>query len=465
MKKLFSLFLALLLLFLCGCTKEPIVNPTESNVATFGTTGSTPAVTIPTAALPETTVSDDTDIDYHQEIVSRMYQIPEYAADPLLECDPDRQVYISLVNQNCDYYPEYYFLGQMFWVITRDHYETSQISVQVPAKTKYDVQVADLTDRVLKTTPNGGDGLYCLLSYQHFTMQGADWKQLAEDTLYEQIARDLASNYKRDSKHYNGFIQAIEDRALGQWWVHEAEYKQLANEDLPKFSAYRVFINFMELGKYEETVETIDVTVGEETYTVDIGQWRLHTELPSEIHAAISSPGLDGDSATISYTQPPYADGYATLSNATVFRAEEDVTLLGYRQFETPVGEFQIVGAHVKFMEEINNEWVPVMDYYWDAQRPLSIEKGSRVFIDLYLKDERFTQYEFAYTLNLFMQYELRGKEYEMVTAHNLSCIHDNVWDTYLMAFEGIDTGEFYASYHIPLNWTWLREVPKEWLE
>jgi len=214
MKKLFSLFLALLLLFLCGCTKEPIVNPTESNVATFGTTGSTPAVTIPTAALPETTVSDDTDIDYHQEIMSKMHEIPEYNTEPLIEHDPERQVYISLANQDCDFYPDYFFTGLMFWVITREHYDKSKISVKIPSQTSYTVHVEDMTKRAFELDPkqpSGRDGIYGLTQWQGFSLLGANWQQLGQDALYRKIATKLAASYKKGSEEHEGFILAANE--------------------------------------------------------------------------------------------------------------------------------------------------------------------------------------------------------------------------------------------------------------
>jgi len=199
---------------------------------------------------------------------------------------------------------------------------------------------------------------------------------------------------------------------------------------------------------------------------MDIGQWRLHTELPQEIYDSfMNMKGLSGSSIKVAFTEPVYANGYAELANAAVFTVQEDLTVLGFNQLDTSVSEIPIIGARVRIMEEVDEEWITTMDYYWDTKQSLVFEKGTTVAIDLFVKDTRFCQYEFCFTACLFMSYEIRGEQHQYPSPMMLNCIHDNVWDTYLLAFEGIDIGEYYTCYVIPNSYDWLWEVPEKWLE
>lgn len=448
-KRLISLCL-LLALVLCGCGKKPGAITDPANQMTTG---------------PQS--SGTAEIDYHQEILSHMYEIPEYNATPLIAYDPERQVYISLANQDCDFYPKYVFTGLMFWVITKEQYDKSQITVQLPSQTSYTVHVEDMTHNAFEVDPeypSGRHGIYGLTHWQGFTLLGADWRQIGQEALYRKAAARLAESYEPGSAEYEGFQKAATENTSDLWIEYIEKFKKITNEELPKFSCYRVSINFSDLGSYEETVETADITVGDNTYTVEFGQWRLHTEFPDEIKDAYTEKkGLSGSRVRIAFTEPVYTDGYASLGNTFVFTVQESLTVLGLHQLDTEVPEIPVIGAKVRILEEgLDGQFVTIMDYYWDTEQPLTFEPGTTVAIDLYVKDDRFCQYEFCFTACFFMDYEIRDKQYQYPSPMMLNCIHDNVWDTYLLAFEGVDVGEYYTCYVYPTSYDWVREIPAE---
>jgi len=122
--------------------------------------------------------------------------------------------------------------------------------------------------------------------------------------------------------------------------------------------------------------------------------------------------------------------------------------------------QIEMLGGRVQITGDTN------ADFYWDLQQPLDISEGDMVNITLFLKDERFAQYEVGISTCIVMDYEINNKAYGMNLPCLLARINNRGWDTYLMAFEGYDMGEYYTCYYVPWfeRW-WLNDLPEGWLE
>jgi len=457
-----------LLLLLSGCAEGPQTDP-----VTTGTPG-TSGTEVLGETIPET-------IDYHQTVLDMMATLPEikpYDGEIRVPYDPDRKVYISLTNQDCDFYPDCDF-NYNFGIITLEPYDVSQIQASFDMQTEYAVTVLDYTDFA------GGFGYD---DYQMYSKQDlyADAMRaryshcgyLLKDQYYDMRRAVMAAanaagkraqdtpEYQLLEKHINGYQEQIDackapDNKLKQ------EFQAIPKDNLPSFYVYNMCVEFTGLGSYEETVETATFTIGDTEYPVSFGQWRLHKETPQEIMEGFTSPGLRGaGSVTSTFAREvgPYTDGYVSAIHYS-FDVDEDLTLLGIRQMETAVEAFSVKGAKVELYKIKDGERVLVMDYLWDTHQPLNLAAGDIVEIHFCIQDGRLMEEDYGISPVFFLDYELRNREYSLVAfGHMKRCNSITTFASYsyLLHFEGIDIGE-YLYYH--RSSSWLDELPEEWLK
>jgi len=150
----------------------------------------------------------------------------------------------------------------------------------------------------------------------------------------------------------------------------------------------------------------------------------------------------------------PYMSAYLCLDDTFTFNAEENLTITGIRQVGTQV---DLLGAEVSVSGQASR--------FWEMDLPIEVEKGDRVEMDLYIKDDRFSEYEVCLCTYFIMDYQIRDKSYTMVMPCGMLRMHMEVWDTYLMAFEGIDIGEYYTCYLDPISHPWINSMPQSWKE
>jgi len=429
-KRILSLILALILL-LVGCTAGETPDPAQS---------STPATT--------------QSVDYWAEVKAHTQQIPPYEGKLLVEYDPNREIYVSLANRDMDYYIiNSGFIN--FFLITRERYEADQIQIQVPIQSEHQIVIEDITDMYRIDSDQEGRHIKY---YQYLCLQNADWQFLAQQLAYAKAATSLVRNevgYKSETKMA---YDAIAQECSSAYDYLKPQFNQLKVGDVPEFAVYRVKIDFTQDGTfYNESFEQIEIVIGGKTYTQDVGQIRIHNDYPQELRFWIKSENegiteFKHSSGTLSVVDHPYKDGYARLEKVMKFEALEDLTLTGLRWVGTQVN---ILTCRVRVSGQ--------PDYFWDMTRPIEVEKGDEVVIDLYLKDARLEQFEVALTNYLALDYQIRDKTLCLPVRCWLTRNND-IWDTYLMAFEGVDIGAYYDLYYDLTMDDWRDAIPPELL-
>ena len=373
MKRMLCLILSAIFL-LSGCAADP--QPTET--APASTAGSTVGMT-------ET-------VDYMQNVLD-LAQIPE---DPepqplLLDYDPDRTIYIELANNNSDFYPWREGGNSVgFQIYSRSPLDVTDIQFQIPCQTEYEVLVRDTSRSFAPDAGNLSVGIYnnvpCLLQL------GTDFGELMRYSMICGAAGKLRrENMVGSDKEATEAYRKIEEE-------YQAKYNnlllQLNSQPADAFPnkpvyAYAVDITFSKFSSnykmYDETVETIDVTIQGEKYTVDVGQWRFNSKLPDDLTEAMETflenrdPGTS-HSKHVTRTNP-YNGGYAYAANAFDFTAEQDMTLLGVEQVFVGDMQIEVLGARVT---------IKGVEFFWDFERPLDVTKGTEIKMDLYFHDEMF---------------------------------------------------------------------------
>ena len=418
MKKI-CLLLAIVLL-LSGCGREPAI--TEPPTTTEPLDG-----TMATETLPV---------------------VPEYDGKLLIPFDPEREVYISLGNQDIDFYPVNDGPFVSFMILTRKHYSESEIKISIPMETSYEVLVEDYSEWYGQV-PSGETGESLSLE-QFMFMQDVDWR-----TLGQMKMATKPTDVQDPDESLEEILRFEEEMDK-----YRTTYDQLQASDIPEVCIYSVDILFT--GLYEpqrvlrdEVVETVDIKIGDDYYTIDIGQWRFHTELPPELEYKQTGIKLS-DSYSIRvmpYSDNAYLNGYALLPNAFAFTAQKDMTISGIRQYGA---EVDLLGARISTSGNS-------MDYYWDMEQPIYVSAGEEVSIDVFVYDTRLKQYELNMLTYLMMDYEIGSQTFAMRSACCFTRMND-VWDTYFLAFEGYDIGEYYTCFYNP-DWHgwWLDTLPDDW--
>lgn len=390
----------------------------------------------------------------------------DYAAGPIMEADPNREFYISLQNQDCDFYPGAPYNGVFFYIITKQAYSPDEIKVSFPGQTKcIGITVTNQND-TFQQIPISDDPAVFVSSdqmpYHYLCLQDIDLAALAQkksdagcaSAAYNAlVAKNQATDedFKRLVEGYIMPYQALYDQYIG-------EYKAQSAERLTDHSAYRINILFDPEKYAEETVEHIDITFGGNTHRVEFGQWRFHQEnwptsgedTPGVLMYSMGVVGVSDDS--------PYAQGYLRTPQALRFKATEDIVLTGLRC--TDGTNATVLGAK---LESASAE--ASMDLYWDGTSALTLKAGTNVTGSVYFYSDIFKEYEMGMTTTIFIDYIVAATG----ETHTLSmpCLfprNNNLWDTYCLAFLGEDVGEYY--YYLPgdmLNVYWIREIPEDW--
>ncbi|MBR4907226.1 MAG: hypothetical protein IKZ44_10310 [Clostridia bacterium] len=370
----------------------------------------------------------------------------------------DGEAYVSLANQNCDFYDGASITsGVSFKVISEKEIGKENIRVNVPIRTAYTVEVTDVTEEFRALNK---DGVYGMFGFQTFLMlQNPDWEKLGDIRAEEAAISDwIAAHHAGETSWEITDPEEIAmNQKLDEGYAYLQPYRdaweQFTEADIPEYHVYYVNIHF-ETPYTEEKVDRLTLTLGEKESDIPFGTWRLHPNAPEEMPKA-DSYGLR-PSPGVMVVEGNWLDGgFGLVPDALSFTAGlDDVTVTGAYGYGT---DCEIVGAHIK-IPDANGE--AVSDYYWDMHTPLDFKAGQSVEIDVILYHERLTQYEFEGSLFLTMEYEVNGRPHAMTVPCALHRSND-VLETYLAVFKGLDLSA--ADAYLHGEHPWVENLPDAW--
>ena len=384
--------------------------------------------------------------------------VPEYTGKPLIAPDPDRSAYFTLANQDCDFYPNGQCRNVGFFILTKEPFGKENIKVRIPIETGYEVSVDDWSKYCHSLEYDGyTHTVYGLDSYQYLSLQGIDWRgfsQLYHDCYNAYNLADAVENtdpalYEQLQRLYIEPFHELHD-------AYKAAYESCSEDDIPLFYIYSIEIYLTDL--CNEKTNTVEVDLGDETYILDIGEWRFHSELPEQFDVYSDPTGIRRiNMQTLSFDGDADWEGYALIRDAVWFRTTKDISLTALTAEEI---ESELIGCRVKYLDPQEN---PTMDFYWDGKTPLDIPANTNVAINVYFFDERFTSYEVTLTTMLKLDYDV-DDTHKSFTTPAFMHRQNNIWDTYLMAFHGYDIGEYYTCYYnFGSSSSWWEVMPEAW--
>lgn len=442
-----------------------------------------------------------------------------YEGDFFTWCDSEQKVYASCQNVDKDIYPDVMGGAYYFQIMSLEHVDPEDIEIILPIETDYFVAITEDTEmRETKwqnylrynegaelgymTVASSTGEAYPYVLYHCY--KGTDWNTMLE--LY--LAAEKADNSKLEVILGGGStsnpvyqnansIQEAYDLYNDQY---RDAFKALTSDDLPLFYYYKVTITFG-ISNFEyitddagdivdvnitdgivkmESLETIEIKMGEKTYRQNIGQIRIHDEDYLEFDELYGRYLYDNEE--IKYIEGgipsvvsnggnyPWGNGIACIEDFN-FRTMVDMTLTSCSLFAGPC-DVEILGAHVQAMDSNGTG----IDFYWDLQSPVTLEAGKDVVIHIFFKDSDLGKMEYNTTFGFVLEYETDGKivqknkmiefdRYRNMQIAGYSDYSDSEeigapWLRYAVIFDGLDMESYFNDYFRQVNETWRWNLP-----
>lgn len=397
------------------------------------------------------------------------------------------RVYFTCKNWDSDIYLKNSLTPyQDFSIISLDKINLNEIEIVVPIQSSYAIMLIDenspniwKTDYELNNNSDTTEKLISDETFPYYLYQcyrGIDWKKMKE--LYDkaQEAANLIKDWngktsdseyvkwKEDIKQYDEYKN-----------LYLKDYEALTSEVLPQFYVYtfRIFFgvsaksydeygfaNEFESSKnvISESFKNIDIQIENISYTENIGEVRIWNELlPFPSLNFSNSEHMKIEEISVGPTTDPWGDGTIQMADIT-FEAQRDLTLTKMYLYESNI---TVLGTHIIISDKSGSS----IDFYWDAESALDIEKGKTVTIELIIQDSRAMQLEYGARACPVIEYMVDSQLYKCVQEQNLDrwpVYRKGIWIRYATLFDGLgeQIQSYFDDYYRPIYETWREELP-----
>lgn len=362
---------------------------------------------------------------------------PEQPGNSLVPYEQELEIYFSCHNRDYDiYFGESCAPFLSFWILSRDALDMEDIQVDIPIQNGYSIFRAECYDEDLghllsEKEDDPIDTYFTFMPYLYWCYWGTQWSEIYEDP-------DAATIRTKE----------------GEEFLLKEVYSLLKADDLPQFHVYHVNILLEETVGGEEVFREIDLTIGGETYHLNIGEIRLHEDPPLNYPCdlGIDESGGITSQTIIVYGTPPmlYNDGVDQLFPAFDFTVPYDMELLDLYLLDS---EMEILDIRLLVNSDNGNS----MDIYWNTDDPIELAAGDRVQIYVYYRDERQKMLDYSAKAWVAMDYACQKGFYSAFSECTLQR-EMNLYELYAIVFDGVDMESYYRDYYFPKNESWRQD-------
>ena len=374
----------------------------------------------------------------------------ETTAADVFDVPGRKDIYFATGNDYYDLYWYYSWIpGPEIRVLTR---KPVNIRVYLDIQAEYTVSVfpqergRSLTTYVVKeqegmrvATPTLG-GAHDFPAFIYQTYAGMDWEEVGKlRTEYF----ELKEKYEAHEGSYEEMIEARNRHSYAST-EYIQEYTELNMDDLPVFYEYKVNIYISNV-EVEETLKTVQITVDDTVYDVDIGEIRL---MPSkDIDNAYAY--LDSKSSPpLMYLSAPYGNGVEKCESGT-FYAKTGLTLTGLRFLESPVSSLKVLDVTAVIADNedgaYNGDGITIE---WDGVTPIYVEQGKYVRFFMTVQDDRMKELNYHGKLNPVLEFECGGEAFEIMEEIPFLRTQWDEWILYAAGLDGVDLESYYNNYY-----------------
>lgn len=409
-KKIIACLMSLLLLLsiLAGC-KEPSVDsgpdtPNTDPVQTLSTTGTLP--TEPEGPVTWPTLPDE-----------ELYlPQPENRGSSLCEYDPDRRLYIMQNHMSLDIYSTMWYQLR-FSVISKDLIDMQTVSMTLPVP--YEIELL-VFQRELKRQTEWVTGVYSDEAFPYYLYQAYRGIDFTDDNQQNAVLED---------------------------------FKRLQPEHLPEFYAYTLVVMFPNNDVIEEpgTIEYVDITIEGETYRVDPGNIRLHTEEEDPVIDYMAL--LPNDSTGSGEFQQLYSGGTLRLPPILNYRADKETVLS--RIYMVNEG-FEILGVEVTKVYQENGEYKSIK-FVWDGNSPLMLNPGDSIQLRPIFHSQELDCMQSFCRFWFMFDFYIEDVYYQNMAIFS-QVVGMNWYELYAIVFDGLDMEPYYRDYYYTHNELWRND-------
>lgn len=387
----------------------------------------------------------------------------ETTAADLFDVPGRKDIYFATGN---DYYDLYWYYSHMpgpeIRVLTR---KPVDIRVSADIQAEYTVSVfqqergRSLTTYVVKeqegmriATP-AVVGVHDLPVYIYQTYAGMDWEEVGK---LRAEYHELKEEYDAGEGNYEEMIEARNRRSYAET-EYIQEYTELNMDDLPVFYEYLVQIWITD-AEVEETLKTVQITVDDTVYDVDIGEIRImpfkDIKNSGNTHLALKmSPPLMFPSA-------PYGNGVDKCQSG-VYYAQTGLTLTGLHFLESSVSSLKVLDVTAVIADDEGMASLgDGIRIEWDGATPIYVEQGKYICFHMTIQDDRMKELSYHGKLYPVFEFECGGETYERLQEIPFLRIQWDEWILYAAGLDGIDLESYYNNYYyLTAEENWRYEV------
>ena len=339
---------------------------------------------------------------------------PQNPGSSLCAYDPDRELYISGENVYLDYYVNVSVHAAFkLYVLSKQPLEAEDISVTFPVDLPFLVNVVSedvqrSTTGKVSSSENAIQQRNYLPYYVYQAYKGVEFSTREDLSLYP-------------------------------------EFEALRQDSLPEFYVYVINIAMHEITEIQETVvlESLDITIGNQTHTVRLGGVRILPESEFPAHGEVA-----GRMANSGKYYQLYNEGIVRLPDAIrLERLKQDITLTGLYMVDE---QTEILDIAVRLISDGNE-----LEMKWDGKMPLYLYAGDSVYVDLIVRDLRTAELCSSVLFQICAQYtDAAGQQLcAVMNKADLSMV--NYHELYAIIFDGVDMEPYYSNHYYPRYCAW----------
>lgn len=346
------------------------------------------------------------------------------------------------IESNCDidFFQDSNLRSFSVMLISDREIQLSDIDVNVPIQTPYTFRMEEYFRGEAPSAyqTQSEDSAFVLFPYELYLCYcGFDWAEYgAKCQKLQDILND--PQYENSPIAKQQAYQAAETECRETYNALWDEYIQLEQTMIPSFHPYIISVELDTTSTTEEEiVSSVEITISGETYTVDIGEIRLHPENGSQRNPECFD--YMGNFALGGFA--PITEKTNTFDVAFYFIAKEEMILHNFAIHHTD-GNYGDVYVNLAGAEQTVN-------VVWEQGSDIYVSEGSRVSISTTLTDERMLENGFSLHLWPCLDFEVNGEQNQFSYTQ---FIYDmpNFYEEYAKHFHGIDTDSYYTDYYLP---------------